>query len=60
MIVGADVVPADVVAPDDEDVGLLLLCLRWKNAEYQRRGNGENDGRESVKVIWRHVFFTFG
>ena len=33
LVVGADVPVADVIAPDDEDIGFLCLCQSVRNAE---------------------------
>src|SRR5262245_24565817 len=38
VIIGAYVSPADVVSPDDEDIGFLLLCRSGRSNEDQRTG----------------------
>ena len=46
LVVGADVPVADVVAPEDEDVGFLVRRLTWDDEAQQRRRSGEE--REAV------------
>ena len=51
-VVGADVVPADVVAPDHQDVGLLLL-LRRKRRRGQRQHRHRSDQQGLFQI--RHL-----
>src|SRR5262249_58973618 len=54
--VGADVVDADVVAPDDEDVGLeRLLCERRADAEGDKHNTQHCDGNGRSMEHSRHV-----
>src|SRR5262245_30041970 len=43
---GTDVPETDVVAPDDDNIGLFLLCLR-RRLSYPRNGNSRNQNQES-------------
>src|SRR6476660_4745761 len=43
LVVSADVPIADIVAPDDEDVGFLLLRRSGRSNEHQRTGERGRD-----------------
>src|SRR5215831_188895 len=58
LVVGADVVPADVVTPDDEDVGLALLGQRGAGDHGQERDAEEEKPlhrRDAPKELLPHV-----
>ena len=47
-VVGADVEPADVVAPDDEDVGLAGLRLRGARRQHTSTANSAAPSDRSI------------
>jgi hypothetical protein len=42
-VIATWVIPADIVTPEDENVGFLLSCLRKRRYEYRGREYGAKD-----------------
>ena len=51
VVVGADVVDADVVAPDDEDVGLAGLRVRDASTTHRHGDEAERDAQKTSGML---------
>ena len=57
-VVGADVEAADVVAPDDEDVGFFLIGRRRRS--HKKYHDGQQQKRNDKNSLYNlHVLFSF-